>query len=349
MDAKHAAWAIATALAVIAAGPFVTSGRAQDTESEAPPAPPPSQSAPEPATEAATESPVSPEEAAPEEAASESLSVEGMPPEKPISEMTKEEILELPPFKRFEIEWEKGEKLLNDVKDGTYDYDESAFYWLVRQVSKIDMPEDMFDPETDLVPYSQLLATPSAFRGKPVLVKGAYASVTPWRVPVIALRKDIPRLYTVSLKEFPLRETSLVATVVVIEDPMRKFRRGDVVQAVGYFYKIRKYQNEDGDVLSAPMLVAKRLEATAKPVPPTEEAEGIGTSGFLLAGAFGALVLMLAAFFVIRNMGKQKSDAAGGRLPHRIRLRRPDGAEPFGEGGPGSETAGEEPQRQPPD
>jgi hypothetical protein len=340
MDAKHAAWAIAIALAVIAGGPFVTSGWAQDAESEAPAPPGEAGLASEP-PEAASE--------ADAESSSGDAAVEALPPEKPISEMTEEEFLELPPFKRFDIPWEEGEELLNDVKDGTYDYDEPGFYWLVRKVHEIDIPDDMFDPETDLVPYSQLLATPSAFRGKPVLIKGAYASVTPWRVPVIALRKDIPRLYTVSLKEFPLRQTSLVATVVAIEDPMRKYRRGDVVQAVGYFYKVRKYQNEDGDVFSAPMLIAKRLEATAKPVPPTEEAEGIGASGFLLAGAFGVLVLMLAAFIVIRNMGKQKSDAAGGRLPHRIRLRRPDGAEPFGEGGPGSETAGEEPQRQSPD
>ncbi len=336
MHVQPIAWAVAAALALAATAGAAAPAAAQDAEPEPPAAP----AAP---TDAAPEAPPeTPSRPSPESPA------EPLVPEKPVSEMTRDEVLQLPPFKRFEIDWEKGEELLSDVKDGTFDYDEAAFYWLVAQVNEIDIPPDLFDPDEDLIPYVQLLSTPSAFRGKPVLVKGVYASVTPWRVPVIALRKDVPRLYTAHLKEFPLRETSLLATVVVIEDPMLRFERGDIVQAVGYFYKVRKYMNERGDVLSSPMLIAKRLEATTRPPEPdAKPSEGIGAAGVMLGVAFGVLVLLFAAFFFVLSMGKRKHNASRGRLPHRIHLRRSDGAEPPAEGGPGGEAPGQEPPGRP--
>jgi hypothetical protein len=262
-------------------------------------------------------------------------------PPQPLAEMTREEVLELPIFKRFDIPWEKGEALLGDVKDKTYDYDEAAFYWLVAQVRQLPAP--LFRPDDEDTPYEQLLATPSSYRGKPVTVRGLYAAVTPWRVPVLALAKEVPYLYTCHLKEPPGRPAQPIATVVVLEDPMRRFRRGDEVRVKGYFYKVRLYADAEGTERLAPMLVGRGLEPdTGGERPDRLIAEPGGGQAWLpLAAAL--LVILIVAFYLVRRLGRPKRDADHTRLPHRIRLRRPDRPFPAEDGGPGGPQGGQEP------
>jgi len=264
------------------------------------------------------------------------------PAKKPLSAMTEEEILKLPPFHRFDIPWDEGVKLLDDVKDKTYDYDEAAFYWLVAQVAK--MPDADFTPDEEAVPYDILLAVPSSYRGKLVTIRGVYVNVTPWRVPVIALSKDVPYLYTCNIKQLPLRDTSLIATVVVLDDPMLRFERGDEVEVKGYFYKVRAYADEAGTERLAPMLVAKRLEPGAGITLSGRGMVGPSSRQVFLALIIGLTIVLFIAFILVRRIGRSKTDAKSGRLPHRIRLRRPDQPPPFAEGGAGDEGGGEKPE-----
>ena len=264
--------------------------------------------------------------------------------------LTPEEIRELPILKRFEVPLdvplEKADAILGDVKDETFGYDESAFYWLVSVVSKL--PADLMKPDEETVPYSQLLSTPSSFRGKPVTLRGVYMTVAPWRVPVVAIAKDIPRLFTCTVREPPMEQERPVATVVVLEDPMPDFKAFDEVRVKGYFYKVRKYEGSKG-VGYAPMLVAQRLEPDvggASPFGGPSPGSSMFSLGSYAPLAFmgGGLIVLFIVFFYLKRMGRSTTDANRKRLPHRIRLRRPDQPGPLEDRGPGGEGGGQGPQ-----
>lgn len=254
---------------------------------------------------------------------------------------TLEELSELPVLKRYDIPWEKGEQMLGDVKDNTFGYDESAFYWLVDLVSK--MPPELMKPDAETQPYKALLALPSSFRGHPVTLSGVYMTVSPIRTPVLALRKDVPVLYEVNIREAPLEEVRPLATVIVIEDPMTYIKAFDTVKVKGYFYKIRAYQGEKGEGF-APMLIGRRIELD-EGSPMSLRMGGTAMSGeqILLAVMIGGIILMAVAFFFIRQRTKAKANATSGRPIHKFRLHRPDRLEPPAPPGPGGEGGGPKP------
>jgi len=178
-------------------------------------------------------------------------------------------------------------------------------------------------------------------------------TVAPWRVPVVAIAKDIPRLFTCTIREPPMEQERPVATVVVLEDPMPDFKAFDDVRVKGYFYKVRKYEGSKG-VGYAPMLVAQRLEPDESGAMPF----AVPSPGSLmfslspyapLAFMGGGLIVLFIIFFYLKRLGRSATDANRRRLPHRIRLRRPDRPGPFGPGGPGGETSGPDSPRRPGD
>lgn len=256
--------------------------------------------------------------------------------------LTLEDIKELPILKRLEIPLEKGEALLADVKDNTFDYDESAFYWMVDVVSKL--PPELLKPDADALPYKILLAMPSSFRGRPVTIRGVHMTVAPFRTPALALQKEVPILYECNIREHPLDEERPIATVITLEDPMTYLRAGDDVRVKGYFYKIRKYKGTKGEGV-APMLIARRLE----PEEPaqwtrTGPVSGLGSDQVTLAMMMVVLVVLGAAFFVLRQRTRTKATYAERYPPvHKFRLRRPDRIEPPVRPGPGGEGGGQKP------
>jgi len=260
------------------------------------------------------------------------------PPGKSIGEgqreMTLDEIRDLPVLKRLDLPFEKGEAWLSDVKDRTFDYDESALWWLVHLVAKL--PENAFKPDEMVTGYPQLMATPSAHRGKPVTIRGAYMTVTPFTTPVLALRKDIPTLYECNLRELPLTEERPVATVIVIEDPMDYLEVYDTVRVKGYFYKVRRYKGVKGEGF-APMLVARRLELEERGAADLQSGPGLSKDDILLGFMIALVVFLGIAFLWLRHRNKARYHAASARPIHRFRLRRPDRVEPFADAGDGGE------------
>lgn len=270
-------------------------------------------------------------------------------------ETAPEDVSELPVLHRFEIPIEKGQALFDDVKDETFGFDESAFYYLVSLVNRF--PAKLFKPDEEPVAYAQLVATPSAFRGTPVTIRGVYASVTPWR-PGAALGLDVPRLFTCNIKEHPAGKNQPFATIVVIDDPTVRFKRGNDVIIKAYFYKVRKYEDLEGNVRLGPLLVGRRFEEDVRGPSPAgasplgRQSEGsplvtVGPYGPVAIFMGAALVIMLVAFIFIKRMGKVKSDAKRGRLPHRIRLHRPDRPVPFEGGGTGGESGSADSESRP--
>ena len=264
---------------------------------------------------------------------------------KPRPPLTEEEVKQLPPLTRFNIPLEKGEELLKDVKDDTFGYDESAFYYMVDKVLKD--PPGFFKPDATVTAYKALLAMPSSYRGQPVTIRGVYMTAYPFSPPPLAIWKDVHTLYECSIREHPLNEHRPIATVIVIDDPMSYLRAGDDVQVKGYFYKTRKYefrrQDENGNTITgttvAPLLVARRLE----PEEPTSPLSRLGAGPSILGGDWtgaGLMVVLVfvlgAAFIYLLMRTRGKTHAAVQRPVHRFRLRRPDRVEPPAASGPGN-------------
>ena len=302
-------------------------------------------------------------DAAPPAAAPEIKPAEATPPEAKPAEpprpqarriLTPEEIKELPVFSRYDAAtWDKmlqkGNALLEDVKDNTFGYDEEAFYWLVYHVNRLK-PE-LLKPDDECVPYPSLVALPSSFRGQPVTLTGMYMSAYKFRVPVLALQKDVPFLFECTLKEHPADQVRPVATVITSEDPTLYLHVGDDVRVKGYFYKVRAYQGTKGEGF-APMLIAQRLEPDEGPAPGSGLTGDTGRRGggpfsdpYLVMMIAVVIILMIAFVAVRMQLRKPKTHAPRERpnQVHRFRLRRPDRIEPPGTGGGGSEGSGPKP------
>jgi len=274
-------------------------------------------------------------------------------PRKPLTE---EEVKELPPLKRFDISIEKGEELLKDVRDETFGYDESAFYYILDKVLKT--PADSFktSPDAKVTPYKALLAMPSSYRGQAVTIRGVYMTAYPFSPPPLAIWKNVHTVYECSIREPPLNEHRPIATVIVVDDPMTYLRVGDDVVVTGYFYKVRSYefrrQDESGQTITgiatAPLLVARRLEPEEAGSPLARL--GPGPSLFSIGGDWTCAGLMIAAvlllggaFFYLLSRTRAKSHAPSERPVHKFRLRRPDRVEPPAPGGAGDASGSPKP------
>ncbi|MDK1031863.1 MAG: hypothetical protein QGD94_07650 [Planctomycetia bacterium] len=230
---------------------------------------------------------------------------------------------ELPDFKRYpDIDFKKIEVLLADVADGTYSYDEPAFYWLVRDVSRL--PADKMKPGEDVVPYAQLMQTPRSWRGKQLTIEGIYVRVKPWIVPVKAA--GVKKLYTCFLQAGPGQNVP-VATVICLENPLEYLHKGDRVAVRAYFYKVWQYQVNDR-VFSSPLLIARRLEfVEAAPKPRLFH---LGKGGvptglvWMLSILIGAIFILMLAFFVLKFLSQRKANAHRYRTIKRPQLPRKD-------------------------
>jgi hypothetical protein len=166
---------------------------------------------------------------------------------------------------------------------------------------------------------------------------------------VAALAKDVPHLYTCTIREEPMDREMPVATVVVIDDPMAYLKVGDGVRVKGYFYKVRQYKGSKG-LGFAPMIIGRRIELAGAAAgggliraPLTTPGALFGNPTFVLMLAL--ILVMVIAFFVLRSRTRAKSHAtsASPYLRHRIRLPRGDRTGPPGPGGPGGEPSGPKP------
>ena len=255
--------------------------------------------------------------------------------------MRLEDLKDLPLLKRYDLPLEKGEQLLGDVEDNTFDYDESAFWWMVHLVA--GMPDEAFKPGGVTAGFSQLLAMPSSYRGKPVTIRGAYLTCAPFETPVLAIRKDVPTLYECNIRELPLEEERPVATVIVLEDPMEYLHVSDTVKVRGYFYKVRRYQGSKGEG-QAPMLVTRRLVPEGPTVSRQRSSTvDMGSSNVLLVLMIAAILALGVAYVFLRYKTKATPHAALQHTSHRFQLQRPDRDEPAGDGGPGSEDGRPQP------
>jgi len=322
--------------------PAKAPAEAPDASAQAPPVEEPSEEPPadQPADASADGAERPPDDAADEPSGEAAVAAPELP--KGQKMMRLEDIKDLPPLRRYDLPLEKGEQFLADVEDNTFGYDESAFWWIVHLVSQL--PDEAFKPGDVTNGFSQLIAMPSSYRGKPVTIKGAYMSCAPFETPVLAIRKDVPTLYEVNIRELPLVQERPVATVIVIDNPMDYLHKTDMVTVRGYFYKVRRYRNLEGGEGFAPMLISKRLvrtEATAASGP--SSTVDLSGSNILLVFAIAAILALGVVYVFLRYKTKATPHAASSGLRHRFNLRRPDRDKPAGRGGPPGDDGGPQP------
>jgi hypothetical protein len=303
----------------------------------------------------ASQGEIKPPEAAPAETKppAEGEASEATPPKPPAKRfLTPEEIRQLPVFTRLDDAslqeiLDKGKALLGDVKDNTFGYDEEAFYWLLRLVSRLN--PDLLKPDPEPLSYAALLATPSLYRGTPVTLAGVYRSYEKHHVPALALKKDVPYIYPCVITS--TGQDFLLATVIVLEDPSAYLRVDDDVAVKGYFYKVQRYQTRGGEERSGLVLLAQRLvpaseaDTVAAPAAGDHPSGGIFSDPGLMIG-LGILVLLVGGFITVRMMSrKRKQNGTDKRFPevHKFRLRRPDRIEPRAGGGAGDAGGGPKP------
>jgi hypothetical protein len=195
-----------------------------------------------------------------------------------------------------------GQALLSDVRDGSFSFDEPAFYWLARRVKFAD-PDSAFDITEDevLVPWKYLLERPSDYRGQLVLIEGSLARKYAWTSQ--GLGYDLGQLHQAEL--FDPRSRGF-CTVVCIE-PLDNVPVNAWVRGKGYFLKVRQFQTADGAAGYAPLLVARRLAAVQQPISVTDSVRwSTGRWGGLAWGAT-LLALLLGGWWVLRRHARSVS------------------------------------------
>jgi hypothetical protein len=154
-----------------------------------------------------------------------------------------------------------GRRLLEDVRDNVFSFDDEAFYWFCRYLKEHPDPAAWdIAPAESAVPWRFLLERPSDYRGELLVISGVLQARIGFEVAGPG-RQGLGRLYQCELSEIGTRA---LCAVIVLEDPADLPIRSRV-RAKGFFLKVRSYRTTRGDDGAGPLLVARRLELVQPP------------------------------------------------------------------------------------
>lgn len=217
-----------------------------------------------------------------------------------------------------ETDVSEGRRLLEDVRDNEFTFDDPAFYWYCRFVGSAawgSVPEIEGDPPP--VSWGFLLERPSDYRGELIVLEGTLQARSEYEV---SNRLPGLRLYQSTLSG---SQTRSLATVVTTSDPGAIPIRSRV-RVRGYFIKSRSYTALDGAIGAGPLIVARELRVVVAPTTGKLGIPGSGAGVFRwLAGATGALAIV---WLIVRSATRRAPAVSGGP-------RRP--------GSPGAESDGD--------
>lgn len=221
---------------------------------------------------------------------------------------------DLPILKRYDIDWHKGETLLQDVRDKTYEFagsvsDAAAFYWLVRTAKKLPRQAFVPDPPTKETGYQQLVSMPGMFRGVAVSVSGVVSNVVEWGIPRPEVT-GVKRFWIVEFFRATKGDLAEVMTLVLVDEPVG-IDVGMTIRTKAYFYKIRTYEAEHyvpevGENRAfryeSPLLVGRYAVPVVSATAPRSSRGDL----LLLFSLIGLLVLGAAVLFFIRRILSQR-------------------------------------------
>lgn len=196
----------------------------------------------------------------------------------------------------------EGKRLLEDVRDGVFSFDDPAFYWFCRFVHEHPPSIDPADQASGQpLNWKVLLERPSDYRGQLITIEGVVLSN---QAHEVTNRPGLPRLYQLELSQVA---GPLLCSLILTEDPGDVPLRS-VVNAQGYFIKIRGYRARDGAEGSSALVVANRLFASR--TPPTRVANPLESD--LSSWLVGGIVAMAMIWFFMRRRLRGVEPHAGG-------------------------------------
>lgn len=218
-----------------------------------------------------------------------------------------------------QAELEEGRRLLADVRDFVFSFDDPGFYWFCRFVAdgkaagllNAAQPPSGQDGATADAPqdWTQMMERPSDYRGRIVVVEGFLQRVSAFDVPN---RRQVGRLYQCELSQ---RDSRGFCTLVCVNDP------GDVplhsrVRAAGFFIKARRYRSSDGDEGAGPLIVASSLMMIdASPVEAGGGNEGVNRT--IRYGLFVGVAGLALMWWYLRGALRRGRDRTPPRGPGR--------------------------------
>lgn len=211
----------------------------------------------------------------------------------------------LPALRQYKLDLSKGQLLLDDVRDGTMEFDEAPLYWVLNVCRKL--PRAMFIPEDGEaeVPFARLWQAPDIYRGWPVTISGLVGNVEKWELPHPEII-NMERVWLINIHK-PIKPGQLfgdVCTLFVTDDP-GNLKEGTAIRARGFFFKIRKYELEqrvDRNTsqvwkYTCPVVVGKTVVIDVPPVAAVEKTSALGPIAVV-----ALIVFLLIVLFFIRKV-----------------------------------------------
>ncbi len=204
----------------------------------------------------------------------------------------------------------EGRRLLREVRDHEFRFDDEAFYWFVEKV-RTDATAKRYDVAEDEAPvnWRHLLERPDDYRGRLVVVQGRLMRHEQYRLT------DREQLGTLHQCELADPTTRAICTVVLTQSP-GNIRTRSLVRCKGFFIKVRDYATDSGDEGSGPLVVAPRLEFVASPTSGTgAEGQPVPGTGWIVGvTALLALVWVLMRRNATRPIPEELPHRAGGTV-----------------------------------
>lgn len=191
--------------------------------------------------------------------------------------------------------------ILADVRDGDGQMDAAALYVLLRRASML--PKDPIPlNEADRPNVRNFWLEPDGYRGKLVAVKAGYVEHADYTQRVTFTRwwgKRAVSIVTVSVK---IGDELKPMIVLTSEEPPAGLKKGDKLEFAALFYKLanvteKGFKEGAGPEDAYPVLVARSIQ------PGRGAAAGGGPASIPLPLkiAFGAVAVLLMAFFILRR------------------------------------------------
>lgn len=211
----------------------------------------------------------------------------------------------LPALRQYKLDLSKGQLLLDDVRDGTMEFDEAPLYWVLNVCRKL--PRAMFIPEDGEaeVPFARLWQAPDIYRGWPVTISGLVGNVEKWELPHPEII-NIERVWLINIHKpmKPGQQFGDVCTLFVTDDP-GNLNEGTAIRARGFFFKIRKYELEqrvDRNTsqiwkYTCPVVVGKTIIIDVPPAAAVEKTSALGPIAVV-----ALIVFLLIVLFFIRKV-----------------------------------------------
>lgn len=199
--------------------------------------------------------------------------------------------------------------MFDQVVDGTFSFDDEAFYWLCEHVRSSAARQELLAAVSESpTPIRQLMERPADFRGRPVVVEGVLRSREEYEI------RARPELGRLTQLELSVPDSRAIVTIVCMERAA-SLSIGLPVRATGYFLKSRMFRTTDGQSGVGVVVVTSGMVGPAPPTDRTpERSGGVWAAGerWLVAG----IAALVVAWIGLRRRSRQS--------PRRVQVGRND-------------------------